>query len=326
MPFKIIKTAIEYGFDKAYLLPLESGKEIICEIMPEAQSVLLLLKKHNPYKSFPKGIMEVQSHYPAYQNAYLLHKNLIEILNSMEVKAKSANILPLKNYAEKAGLIRLKNSLMYDSDYGSYFAVQAIAVDIESVDMPVAKGEDICGSCDLCIRACPMGAIKPEGGIDREKCIRNHVPVKEFIPENIRIAARRGYIGCGICQAVCPKNGHIQKAEPSQELCSALDIKRILEEVGGSCVKELKTLIGSNEARHGRMLATACMIAGNINDDEYVPMLEEILISNENALVRGYAAWALGKIGKSHSFLMDISGKETDIDAKKEIISAIDVK
>ncbi len=99
MSFDICNLAENHGFDKAYLVPnlfLDGaefyGLKNLSDIMPDAQSLLLLLKKHNPYKAFPKGIMTVHSHYPAYQKAYFLHKSLIEKLNAVGIKAQSADM------------------------------------------------------------------------------------------------------------------------------------------------------------------------------------------------------------------------------------------
>ncbi len=326
MSCEIIEIALNNGFDKAYLLPQIKRQLNLKKIMPEAESVLLLLKRHKPYKPFPNGTMQVHSHYRAYQKGYFLHKELIEILKGNGIKAKSGNIISLKSYAAAAGMNFLKNSLVCDDDFGSYFLMQAIVLDVKT-DIEAVKGrKDLCGECDLCIKACPVGAIHKEGGIDVKKCIRSHVPVKEFISEDLRKIVGRGYIGCGICQSVCPKNSHIEKVYASQELYDALNIERILKEGRRSAIKELKVLIGSNEARPGRTLATACMIAGNIKDEKHIVLLENILATNTNPLVRGYAAWALGQMGKSRAFLMDMLDKETDNDAKKEIISAINAK
>ncbi len=135
---------------------------------------------------------------------------------------------PLKAYAAAAGLSRLKNTLSYHEGFGSYFVMQAIAVN-EKGERREKYGEDLCKDCTKCIKACPTGAILPEGGIDRTKCIRDNVPVRELIPEHMRAAAKTGYIGCGICQAVCPLNHGIKKIAPSAEMKNALDISAILD-------------------------------------------------------------------------------------------------
>ena len=330
MSFDICKLAENHGFDKAYLVPnlfLEDtaafGLKNLSDIMPDAQSLLLVLKKHNPYKSFPKGTMRVHSHYPAYQKAYFLHKSLIDKLNAVGIKARSADMVPLKAYAAAAGLSRLKNTLSYHEGFGTYFVMQAIAVTEKGRSIK-ERGKDLCKSCTKCIRACPTGAIMPQGGIDRTKCIRDNVPVREFIPEHMRAAAKTGYIGCGICQAVCPLNHDIKKIAPPAEMSSALDVSAILDlQRDNDAIKKLQVLIGKNEARPGRTIATACMVAGNIGSKKYVPYLEAVLTQYINPLARGYAAWALGKIGGSRKILENALEKEHNAQVKTEILAAL---
>jgi epoxyqueuosine reductase len=330
MSFDICQLAQNHGFDRAYLVPklfLEDasffGLKNLADIMEDAQSVLLVLKKHNPYKPFPKGTMSIHSHYPAYQKAYFLHKSLIEKLNAIGVKAKSADMVSIKEYADAAGLSRLKNTLSYHEDFGSYFVMQAIAVD-EKGEKAVKYGKDMCKSCTKCIKACPTGALLPEGGIDRTKCIRHHVPVGEFIPEEIRRANKSGYIGCGICQSVCPLNHDVKRVQPPQEILDPLNICSILDlGTDSEAIKKLQVIIGKNEARPGRTIATACMAAGNTGSKKYIPYLKEVLIQYINPLGRGYAAWALGRIGGSRMFLEEALKKEHNTQAKVEILAAI---
>jgi len=330
MGFDIKKVATNHGFDDAYLVDglfvenaANFGLYDLRQLMPEAKSVLLLIYKHNPYKPFPKGVMSVHSHYPAYQKAYHLHLSLIQKLNAMEIKAKSANMLPLKSYAASAEMTMLKNSLMYHKDFGSYFVLQAIAVDVES-DFQVEVEEDLCKSCTKCIEACPTGAIDFSGKLKRAKCIRDNVPVSEPIPESMRRAAKTGFIGCGICQAVCPLNGGIKAVSPEKELCEALKVSAILDlKNDNDLIKQLQTIIGKNEARPGRTIATTCMIAGNLKDKKYTPYLEKILTTYINPLARGYAAWALGETGSSQEVLEKALTEEHNIEVKSEIISAL---
>ena len=330
MSFDICKLAQNHGFDKAYLVPklfIEDaefyGLKNLSDIMPDAESMLLVLKKHNPYKAFPKGTMAVHSHYPAYQKAYFLHKSLIEKLNAIGIKAQSADMAPLKAYAAAAGFSRLKNTLSYHEGFGTYFVMQAIAVTEKGRSIK-EYGQDLCKNCTKCIRACPTGAIMPQGGIDRTKCIRDNVPVGEFIPEHIREAAKTGYIGCGLCQSVCPLNHGIKKIAPPAEMVSALDVSNILDlQSDNDAIKRLQVMIGKNEARPGRTIATACMIAGNIGSKKYVPYLEAVLKQYINPLARGYAAWALGKIGGSRKILESALEKEHNVQVKTEILAAL---
>ncbi len=330
MSFGLTKIAKNHGFDEAYMMPgifvsqaSDFGLYNLEQIMPEAKSVLLLIKKHNPFEDFPIDTMSVHSHYPEYNKAYMMHNSLVEKLISIGIKAKSANGLPLKTYAIAAGMIRLKNSLVYQEGFGSYFVLQAVAVDAEC-EFLAREETDICGSCTKCIEACPMGAIEKNGKMNPSKCIRDHVPVGKFVSENIRIAAKTGFIGCGICQAVCPLNNDIKSIAPPLDICSALNITKMLDlNRNSGQIKQLQQIIGKNEARPGRTIATACMIAGNSKDEKYLPYLETILTQYINPLARGYAAWAFGMLGGRREALEAALAKEHNPQVKAEIVSAL---
>ena len=211
-------------------------------------------------------------------------------------------MVSIKAYAAAAGLSRLKNTMSYHEDFGTYFVMQAIAVNHKG-EKAAQLGIDMCKSCTKCIKACPTGALLPEGGIDRTKCLRHHVPVSEFVPEKIRLANKSGYIGCGICQSVCPLNHSIKRVQPSNEILSALNICSILDlGTDSEAIKKIQVIIGKNEARPGRTIATACMVAGSIGAKKYIPYLENVLTQYINPLGRGYAAWALGHIVRQPEF------------------------
>lgn len=97
-----------------------------------------------------------------------------------------------------------KNTNVINKDYGSFFFLSEIFTDAElDYDKPA---EDLCGSCRLCIDACPTGALFEEYRLDAGLCISYHtIENRDEIPENIRL---NGWIfGCDICQDVCPFNG-----------------------------------------------------------------------------------------------------------------------
>lgn len=67
-----------------------------------------------------------------------------------------------------------------------------------------------CSRCGACIRRCPAGAIRLEGGHDKEKCAAyKDYCIKNLWPAHI---VRKGYIlGCGLCQAGIPCTDHPPK-------------------------------------------------------------------------------------------------------------------
>lgn len=113
-----------------------------------------------------------------------------------------------KAWAVRAGLGWLgKHSNVITPEFGSWVFIGEILLnaklDYESDIIP-----DHCGTCTMCLEACPTGAIVEPYVVDSRKCIsyatielRDEKPPRE-IAENLN-----GWLyGCDICQDVCPWN------------------------------------------------------------------------------------------------------------------------
>ena len=118
----------------------------------------------------------------------------------------SAPILE-KAWASRAGLgWQGRHSILVNRQIGSFFFLGILLTDLElSYDEPVK--EDHCGSCRLCIEACPTGAINGNRTLNACECIAyqtidSEVPMSEDYIKNIE---GRIY-GCDKCQEVCPWN------------------------------------------------------------------------------------------------------------------------
>jgi len=64
--------------------------------------------------------------------------------------------------------------------------------------------QDDCGSCKICINACPTQALY-EGGYDMSRCISYYNQEKKILTDE-EIQKNHSLFGCDICQVVCPKN------------------------------------------------------------------------------------------------------------------------
>ena len=66
-----------------------------------------------------------------------------------------------------------------------------------------------CGTCTLCLEACPTQAILPTGGLDAGRCLSTWTIEWRGQAPAGRDADQGGLLfGCDICQAVCPWNQH----------------------------------------------------------------------------------------------------------------------
>ncbi|MCH7564171.1 MAG: tRNA epoxyqueuosine(34) reductase QueG [Gemmatimonadetes bacterium] len=215
-----------------------------------------------------------------------------------------------RELASRAGLGWFgKNTMLIDPKRGSYFFVGVLLLDLEiEPDEPFT--EDRCGTCTACLDACPTGALlgRDEDGapvIEATRCI-SYLTIEHRgpIPRELRALMGNRVYGCDICQEVCPWNERF--AEPSDELAY-----RATEGLDGPTLVDLaERLLGLTEkgflrefagspmtrARRKGLLRNVCVALGNWGAEEAVPTLVSAL-SDPARLVRGHAAWALGRVG-----------------------------
>jgi epoxyqueuosine reductase len=113
-----------------------------------------------------------------------------------------------KAWAARAGLGWIgKHTNLITQEFGSWVFIGELLlnVELEYDDLEVA---DQCGSCTLCIDACPTGAIVEPYVVDSNLCI-SHATIESRADEmSLEVAEHlEGWLyGCDICQDVCPWN------------------------------------------------------------------------------------------------------------------------
>ncbi|MSQ15438.1 MAG: tRNA epoxyqueuosine(34) reductase QueG [Dehalococcoidia bacterium] len=222
-----------------------------------------------------------------------------------------------------------KNNNLIVPGIGSWAFLSALILDLElEEDRPLLKS---CGSCDLCIRACPTGALVDQYTLDNTKCISfQTIENRGEIPEDLRPEMGQWVFGCDICQDVCPANRKALpqawddfKARPglgdSTPLAPLLQMDGIEYQTRfkGSAVKRAK--------RRGLQRNTAVAL-GNTGDTEAVPGLQLALESNDAPLVRSHVAWAMGRIGgkTARRFLERAKAYENDAGVLESIEKALE--
>jgi len=214
-----------------------------------------------------------------------------------------------------------KNTLIYTEGYGSGVFLGEILCDLDIMpDKPLTSK---CGNCDLCIKACPTGALESPFTLDPYKCISYITQMSGFIPREKRDVIGNWIYGCDICQEVCPFNKRENSGIlPVIEGC--IDLVKLLKMQN----KEFNNYFGKTALcwRGKNVIQRNAVIAmGNIGDEGAVRYLVELL-QHPSPLVRGHVPWALRKIGskKGKIALEKVLKTEREERVKNEIVFCLE--
>lgn len=205
-----------------------------------------------------------------------------------------------KAWAQRAGLGWIgKHGNVLSRTRSSWFFLSTLATDLH---LPAdAPHDEHCGTCDLCIRACPTQAIVSPGVVDARRCIAYHtIEHQDVVPEPLRHGHGDWVFGCDDCQDVCPWNRFAQAdgdatLVPRREHANP-DLLALLRTPADALALQFE---GTPLARAGRegLARSAAMALGNLGERAAVGPLREALLGDASAVVRAQAAWALGQLG-----------------------------
>jgi epoxyqueuosine reductase len=253
-----------------------------------------------------------------------------------------------------------RNTNILTERFGSYVLLGEIITTLEiEPDQPLDRD---CGPCRLCVVACPTGALGPDYSLDSRRCI-SYLTIEHRgpIPRDLRPLMGAWVFGCDICQDVCPPSNLPYLPTPESESAWRLSLRsavrtgatpavtgssgdgNALEPHSSRGSVDLQWLLrlshdeylerfrgtSIRRAKVWMLRRNAAVALGNVGGNESLPALRTALSEDESALVRGHAAWAIGRIGERlgidvRSLFEDAMASEADESVRDEIQFARD--
>lgn len=223
-----------------------------------------------------------------------------------------------------------KSAGIISPNLGPYLFLSELLTPLELP--PDSPSPGSCGTCTACIDACPTDALVAPFELDARRCLSyTTIELRGSIPLDLRQPQGDWVFGCDICLEVCPFTSKGRAAHPDADLPDDLRPHRVTETFGLIGILELseedyqEQWVGTAMRRATRqgLRRNAAIALGNLGDLGAVPALEAALL-DESSLVRGHAAWALGRLDPASTKLRDRYQSEPEESVRSEIRQALE--
>jgi len=305
-----------YAGEMQYMHRSAARRADVREVMPSAQSVISLGTIYNSSRPYSTENADPErgaiARYAWGDDYHVIIGDRLNVLAG-RVRALAGEQCETRGYvdtgpvqervyAQRAGLGWIgKNTCVINAELGSWIFLSAIICNLPLE--PDAPAVDQCGSCSLCLEACPTGALVEPHVLDSTKCLSYlTIEIKGAIPPEHRDAVGEHAYGCDICQEVCPWNLTPVtgvSGDPAWQPRPGLDAPRLLD-LWRRPDEELRALLkGSAMKRAGvrRLRRNLAVSIGNSGDATAAAML---LSHTEptclDPLVAEHVTWAVEKL------------------------------
>jgi epoxyqueuosine reductase len=228
-----------------------------------------------------------------------------------------------------------RNTMLIHPRQGSFFFLGTLLLDFD-VDADAPFESEHCGTCANCVSACPTGALlgrDADGApvMDATRCI-SYLTIENRgpIPRPLRPLMSNRIFGCDICNEVCPWNGPkfvTLTREADFAPRAGMENAKLIELMAMDDVAFDLFTRGSpvRRAKRSGFLRNVAVALGNARDASAVGVLT-VALKDHEPLVRGHAAWALGRIGgvQAHTAIQTHLETEPDPWVRDEMQSALD--
>jgi epoxyqueuosine reductase len=287
------------------------------DIMPSARSIISLAWDYAE-KAFPEPLLgkvgriyQTRCYYaPPHRINGARYQLMLDFLTKMGCEIGKGILVPERWAAARAGVTTFgKNNFAYTRGNGSFILLSSIVVDKElEYDAPTYSVK--CPKdCTACMDACPTRAIYEPLKLNPRRCIAFNAfwtqdgrpLVTSYIPPEIREKMGTRVHGCDVCQEACPRNSKKLKAKYPEDpflvkLAEEFSLAKMLEMSDQFYERTIHPIMYNYIKDKKYLRRNAAIALGNTGDTDHIPVLARAMEDSEE-LVRGYSAWALGRIG-----------------------------
>lgn len=203
--------------------------------------------------------------------------------------------------ARRAGLGRIGfNSCLITDRFGSWVFLAEILLDVDLT--PDQEDARTCLRALDCIDDCPTGAITEQYVVDARRCI-SYLTIENrgIIERALRPLIGDWLFGCDVCQHVCPHNRQLPKTtwrefHPQSGVGKTLALNEVLSIESDEAFRHRFRHTALRRAKRRGLLRNAAIVAANQRYEPAIPLLQRLIETDPDPIIRGHAVWALGEL------------------------------
>jgi epoxyqueuosine reductase len=194
-----------------------------------------------------------------------------------------------------------KNTMLITRKHGSWVVLGTLVTTAELEPTPPLALD--CGSCRLCIDACPTGALDEPGTVDANRCLSYWTQSKHPVPEPFREELGDRVYGCDICQDVCPWNRGVEKRRAGEQPTAGAEpvvslVDWLEAEEADLRDRYDRLFVPRNDVRFLRRNALIALGNNGRRDDL---RLARRYADSEDPLLAEHGAWAAARLAARHN-------------------------
>lgn len=234
-----------------------------------------------------------------------------------------------REWASRSGLGWFgKNTMLLHKQAGSWFFLAEILVSLELEGEGVARAH--CGTCTRCLADCPTKALE-EGYVLKAPLCISYLTIEQRGPIARELRPKMGnwIFGCDVCQEVCPWNekfGRPREDSVRQDLVEELfpSLPELLKLDNAGFRARFRHSAILRPKRRGLLRNVTIALGNSANPAAIAPLRSAL--SDPEPLVRGHAAWALGRFTEreARTALEEQLSREEDMWVREEVLCALD--